>query len=515
MREIVILGGGISGLSLAYYLKSFVRSPSHFRNRLRNLHPSSSAGALTSQNPRKIRIRIVEASPRLGGWIHTETTPSGYLFEFGPRGFRPSRSGSEVLNLIEQLGLQDEMLTVTPAAATSRYILHNQRMEKVPTNLWEFIRWPLARQVVAALFNEAFAKPIQLTDDDDESIHDFITRRFNASVADWLIDPMASGIFGGDIRKLSIRCCFPILIQMEQQYGSIIRGMLLSKLSQSPKKTLLDGSEMSEFVRRYERAVSISFRSGMYTLVDALRKDLEESQECEIHFDSKATKLEVVHQDNLAQFQLELETEEKARQIIRATDVYSTIPAKHIAPIVQNSYPEMAKALQRVQYASIGMIHLGYEASVLHSDGFGYLVPSLEDEKVLGVVYDSCAFPDQNASRTKQTRLTVMCGGARHPEIQSLLRPELENIAISAVARHLGISAQPNHVNAVLLEDCIPQYHVGMWQTRKSIEAHAAAISSRFRLGGNNFCGVGLADCVHRSKQLALEFFQDNFGSSA
>ena len=129
MREIVILGGGISGLSLAYYLKSFVRSPCHFRNRLRNLNSSSSGVSLSSQNPPKIRIRIVEASSRLGGWIHTETTPSGYLFEFGPRGFRPSRNGSEVLSLIEELGLQDEMLTVTPAAATSRYILRNQRVE--------------------------------------------------------------------------------------------------------------------------------------------------------------------------------------------------------------------------------------------------------------------------------------------------------------------------------------------------------------------------------------------------
>lgn len=109
----------------------------------------------------------------------------------------------------------------------------------------------------------------------DESIHDFIVRRFNASVADRLIDPMASGIFGGDIRKLSIRCCFPILVEMEQQYGSIVRGMLLPKFSKPPKDTLLDGSEKSEFVRRNERSVSISFRNGMYTLIDALQKDLE------------------------------------------------------------------------------------------------------------------------------------------------------------------------------------------------------------------------------------------------
>lgn len=240
----------------------------------------------------------------------------------------------------------------------------------------------------------------------------------------------------------------------------------------------------------------------------------QDDQDCDILFDSKATKLNAVSHNSSMQFLVELHTKEKTQQIIKATDVFSTIPAKDVAPLVEESHPEMSKALQSIQYASIGMIHLGYQANVLESDGFGYLVPSLEKENILGVVYDSCAFPEQNTSRTKQTRLTVMCGGARHPEIQSLMRPELEQIALDAVARHLGIRVSPDHVNAILLKDCIPQYHVGMWQTRKAIEAHAATISSRFRLGGNNFCGVGLADCVYRSKQLAMEFIQENFDSS-
>lgn len=108
MRELVVLGGGISGLSLAYFLRRAIQQQQ------------------TQQQP-PTRIRVVEAADHVGGWVRTATR-DGFLFEEGPRGFRPSRNGAEILRLVEQLDLQSEMRAVD-AAAKARYILRDGKVE--------------------------------------------------------------------------------------------------------------------------------------------------------------------------------------------------------------------------------------------------------------------------------------------------------------------------------------------------------------------------------------------------
>lgn len=108
---------------------------------------------------------------------------------------------------------------------------------------------------------------------EDESIYDFAVRRFSPLVAERLLDPVASGIFGGDIRNLSVRSCFKMLYDMEQDSGSVVRGMLFGKSSATD--TLLDGSIKSEFVRSHEQSVSVSFQNGMSSLMRALESTIQ------------------------------------------------------------------------------------------------------------------------------------------------------------------------------------------------------------------------------------------------
>jgi oxygen-dependent protoporphyrinogen oxidase len=195
-------------------------------------------------------------------------------------------------------------------------------------------------------------------------------------------------------------------------------------------------------------------------------------------------------------------------KVIRANDVFAMIPANHLLRILGSSSSlDVMDALKSIKFVSMGVVHVGFNADILRNEGFGYLVPSYEHEKILGVVYDSVAFPSQNLAQY-QTRLSVMAGGAHCPWITSINKRDLEAIAFDALDKHLDISQRPDFVRPLILKECIPQYHVGFWKTLEIITTGLARTHSGLRIGGNSFCGVGIADCVSYSKKLALEYVQ-------
>ncbi|KAG6957206.1 hypothetical protein JG687_00010135 [Phytophthora cactorum] len=482
-RDVVVLGGGISGLTLAYFLRQAL--------------PKAVADAT--------RIRVLDASTASGGWVRTAKR-EGFLFEEGPRGFRPSRNGAEMLRLVEQLQLQGQMQAVDPAAQ-ARYILRDGKVEKLPTSLLEALRWPLSLAVARAALHELFVKPGAM---EDESVYKFIARRFSPLVAEKLLDPMASGIFGGDIRKLSIRSCFPMLVDLEKKHGSVVKGMLFG--GSKGDDTLLDGTNKSAFVKKHEKSISVSFTDGMSTLMDALADSIKNDPMADLQLNTKVTRLEVHGQNNTSskgpRFVVESKdpTSGEIQEPIRASHVFSTIPACYLAPVVKDTAPGLAEALNEIKFVDMSMVHVGYNEKVLMTDGFGYLIPTSEREKVLGVVFDSNTFPVQNAEGEMQTRLSVMSGGAHFREVASLPEGELERNALDALKRHLGITQMPDYVRAMTMTNGIPQYHVGFGQTLQRIEKQATRSAPGLFLGGNSFYGIGLADCVTHSKHLALKF---------
>lgn len=479
MAEVVILGGGISGLSLAYFL--------------RHVLPKTVAD--------QTRIRVLEASNVSGGWVRT-AKHDGFLFEEGPRGFRPSRNGAEMLQLVESLHLQKEMQAVDPSAQ-ARYILRNGKVEKVPTSIREALRWPLFVPVARAALHEVFVKS---STTEDESIYTFIARRFSPLVAEKLLDPMASGIFGGDVKQLSVRSCFPMLVDLEKHHGSVVKGMLFGGTNGDER--MLDGTLKSDFVKKHEKAISVSFANGMSTLIEALEASVSKDAMSHLHLNTEVTRLEVDKLSKGQHFVVESRdpVTEESRKPIRATHVFSTIPACHLAEVVRYTAPDLSNALDEIQFVDMGMVHVGYNEKVLTTDGFGYLIPSSEHEKVLGVVFDSNTFPAQHPTGKIQTRLSVMSGGAHFREVARLPQEKLEGYALDALERHLGITRSPDYVRVLTMTNGIPQYHVGFGQTLQRIEQQAARIIPGLILGGNSFYGIGLADCVTHSKRLALQF---------
>jgi len=391
--HIVILGGGISGLTAAWKAKQ--------------------AGA---------EITLLEKSDRAGGWIKT-VNHEGFLFELGPRSCRPS--GIATVQLAEELGIKDQIITAS-SDAYIRYLYYKNKLRKVP-GIWMW-KW------IPTLLCEPFRKKGTT----EETVGQFFTRRFSKDIAENIIDPMVSGIYAGNLDELSLQSAFPIFKQWEQEHGSILLGALKHK----PEKSSIPGI--------------FSFRDGMETLTKALYEKLKEH----IHLNSPVTKINL---DDLS-----IETPD---QTFHADHIISAIPPGNLLPIPQ------------IPCASIAVVNIGYRKKVLKHKGFGYLIPRNVGSDVLGAIWDSSAFPQQN-SHPDETRITVMIGRR--------LDQDLVSLALDTLKHHLGITERPDAILCTTMHNAIPQYGIGHHKILKTIES----ISPHFTAIGNSFYGIAVNDCV-------------------
>lgn len=419
-RQIVILGAGISGLTAAWKIQ-------------RRLGAEAS-------------ITLIEKSPRVGGWIQS-LQKEEFLFEQGPRSCRSHGTGAATLQLIEELGLQNQVIIAEPPARF-RYLYTAGALRRLPHNLISFLFSPLMKGVIPALWHEWLSPPKE----GDESIYDFFSRRFSPQLAQQFIDPLVTGIYAGDIRQLSIQSCFPVLYSWVQQHGSVLRGSLFHKKERR---------QISPFVRKIGRSPLFSLQGGMESLTRALVDQLQ----AVIRFNSAAK--EFSYEGDGAVVTLE------SGERIWADHLISTLPSREL------------------HYASVAVINVGYRKSVLRQKGFGYLIPSKEQESILGCVWDSSVFPSQN--RQDSTVLSVMMGGAHYPEIEWFSERQCIEVALEALERHLGISAQPDVTAFKLAKEAIPQYPVGhsAWAGKRRTELPAA-----MEWIGTAFGGVSVNDCI-------------------
>ncbi len=231
-KHILILGGGISGLSLAYYL--------------RKKFPS-------------VKITLLEKNNRLGGVIETIQGP--YFFEKGPRTFRTT-SSRVLLALIQELNLEGE---IAPASrsATSRYLCLDGALHALPKSPIGMLKSPLIQNFWKTFFKEIRAKKGLI----DETVYDFALRRFGKYYTETFFDPLILGIYAGDIKKLSIRMALPFFKELEDAFGSIFLGLL--KRKKNKEKPL---------IACLEKASLFSMKNGLSTLVNRLQERIN----CEI-----------------------------------------------------------------------------------------------------------------------------------------------------------------------------------------------------------------------------------------
>ncbi|XP_039315727.1 protoporphyrinogen oxidase isoform X2 [Saimiri boliviensis] len=311
-------------------------------------------------------------------------------------------------------------------------------------------------------------------------------------VASLAMDSLCRGVFAGNSRELSIRSCFPSLFQAEQTHRSVLLGLLLG-----PGRTPQPDSALIRQASA-ERWSQWSLRGGLEMLPQAL----------EIHLTNRG--VTVLRGQPVCGLSIQAEGRWKISlgdSSLEADHVISAIPASVLSKLLPAEAAPLARALSAITAVSVAVVNLQYRGAHLPVQGFGHLVPSSEDPGVLGIVYDSVAFPEQDGS-PPGLRVTVMLGGSWLQTLEAsgcVLSQELfQQRAQEAAATQLGLKELPSHCLVHLHKNCIPQYTLGHWQKLESARQFLATHRLPLTLAGASYEGVAVNDCIESGRQAAV-----------
>ena len=458
MPRSAIVGAGLSGLCTAHYLVEFL----------------TEAG-------KDAEIVILEADGLPGGKMRT-IRQDGFRMEWGPNGFLTNKPHG--MELVRDLGIEGR-LARSSDLARKRYIYSGGALHRLPETPPAFFRSALLSLAGRLrILWEPFAPgpPPGI----DESLGDFARRRLGPEALEKLIDPMVTGIFAGDPDRMSLRSCFPLICDLEQKYGGLVRGMLSLRRERSRQGVK---SEMSAG----PGGVLMSFDEGVQALADTLAGRLSEGLHLNVAVDRVERRREgyVLHL-----------SEDRRREEMEADVVVLATPAYEAARILAPLDEGLSDALAAIPYAPIAVAALGYEKAALGNplDGFGFLIPRREKRKILGALWDSSVFP--NRAPEGKALLRVMVGGVRAPELAALPGEQLQTLARKELRDIMGISAEPVLARTFLHERGIPQYLVGHGKRLERIDGRLAHFPGLY-LNSNAYRGIALNDCVLQSRLAA------------
>jgi protoporphyrinogen/coproporphyrinogen III oxidase len=463
--KVVIVGGGISGLSTAWYLEQLAKAQDI-----------------------SLDCTVLEKSERWGGKILTEQvdSPSNnapFIVEAGPDSFLTQKPWA--LQLARELGL-DEQLLGTNDKKRNIYVLNNGKptilpegvLLVVPTKFMPFVKSPLISPLGKLRMGlESFIPPKM--DDEDETLADFIRRRLGNEALDKIAEPLMSGIYNAQADKQSIMATFPRFRALEKTYGSLTRGMIASRRQRasSPAST---SSQLSAFM---------SFHGGTEELIHALVSQLQVNLQTGIQVTSIQKDLY-----NLYQVHLDNETVLDADIVVLATPAFVT------AKLVESLAPSATDYLNQIRYVSTGTLSLAYRTSdVLQVlDGFGLVIPSSENRPINAITISSTKF--SNRAPDDHMLLRIFFGGSRSPESMELDDNALLKSVRNELSVILGIDAEPVFQRIYRWWNANPQYDIGHLERVNEIET---SLPDGLYVTGSPYHGVGMPDCVHQSQQTA------------
>ncbi|XP_076632512.1 protoporphyrinogen oxidase [Colletes latitarsis] len=478
-----ILGAGMSGLSAAYY---------------------------ALQNVKMTPIVILEASSRVGGWVRSLKQPNGAIYEQGPRTIRlAGASAKNTLELVEQLGLSDKIIPIKNMhpAVRNRLIYSNNQLHLLPNTFKGIIKKNtlLNRSLLGAIWKDLRASKVP---HDDESVYSFVERRFGQDIADKIISSVVCGICAGDAHKISIKSLMQPLFEVEQKYGSVIKGLVLDKLSENrriakevvkhksmPKNDSQiniksDNTPMSLKERAQREMWALwGIEGGLEQLPLALAENITKHG-VNIKIGHKCEQLKI-HKDRI-----ELTANGEVKEY---SHIISSLPAKNLADLLQDQHSELSNELRSIPTVTVGIVNLEFSEDILNIDAFGVLIPPKEELPILGVIFDSCVFPQ----KSNTTVLTVMMGGAWFEKYFGNCSSEehLLTVAVDQVKEILHIEEDPKAFNVSILKDCIPQHIVGHMQRLTRIHNYISMHKIPLGLCGSSYQGVGLNDVILSAKQ--------------
>jgi oxygen-dependent protoporphyrinogen oxidase len=440
-QHVVIVGGGISGLSAAYDL--------------------ARAG---------IAHTLFEKSPRPGGVIETQSELDCVL-ECGPDSFLAAKP--EALALIKELGLDGELIGSNDHQRTT-FILKHGRLVPLPEGVMMIVPTKVMPMVKSSLLSwgtkigmgfELLRRPRRYP---DRSVADFVIDHFGQETLDYLAEPLLSGVYGGDPTQLSVNSVLPRFVEMEANKGSLGRAVMASKRPPS-------GGSLFK-----------TLASGLGTLVDALAG----------YANIRHAQVESIER-TASGFRVRAGAEN-----LDASEVIVATPAPSAAALLKTMDPELARLLGAIPYSSSVIISLIFDAASFDGQraGFGFLVPRRERDRMAACTFVATKFPH----RAPEDRIVLRCffGGIHDEAILSESDSSLVTIAREELRRILGLTAAPLLKNISRWPSSMAQYTVGHAARIAEIKTRAAAIAG-LHLAGNAYDGIGIPDCVRSGRQAA------------
>ncbi len=453
MTDVAIVGGGISGLSAAYFLAE-----------------------------RGYECTLIEAQSRLGGVIRSERV-DGCLVEAGPDSFLAQKPWA--LELIRELGMEDQVIGSQDRRRRT-YVLRKGKLIVLPegiqflapTRLRPMLETPLLSwSAKARMALEWFRKP---EDIEDESVAEFVRRHYGPEVNEYLAQPMLAGVYGGSPEKLSMNSVLPRFVEMARKDGSLTKSMLRARRAKQ--------SVLAQPVS--PPPLFQSLRNGMQQLTDALVTQVQGRVRIVTATLERLETLPAGYHLRTSAGPLE------AQQVILAT------PAYRAAEVVKHIDARLADLLLDIPYHSSITVSLLYSRPEFDHrlNGFGYLVPRAEGKNLAACTWVNTKFPFRADRKTGLLR--AFLAGDKAEQYLSAGDSELAEVAHRELSEAMGFAARPASVRVQRWERAMAQYEVGHQKRLVAIEGRLRELPG-LHLGGNGFTGIGIPDCVRRSRSIA------------
>ncbi len=466
--KLTIIGGGIAGLSAAYY---------------------------ATKNIPNAQITLIESSEYWGGKITTNRVTfdevpelsrgdGQFIIEGGPDTFLATKPWG--VALCKELGLGERLHGTNPDRKNT-YVLSKGRLfplpdglaMMIPTNVSAILRSRLVSWFGKARMGLDFIQPKKAVNG-DESLGAFVSRRLGREAYENLIEPLMSGIYAGDGDQLSLASTFPYLRDLEIKYGSLARGALQMRKQSNDKS--VQGS----------RSAFLTPTTGLAEIVEKLVENLK-SNDAELKLNTRALQI--------TNYKLRYQVELEDGSTLESDSVILAAPAFVSGTLLASFDPALASDLGSIPYASTATVSLAYRQSDLtrELDGYGYVIPRREGRKALACTWTSTKFPHRVPDGYALIRVFVGRAGQDIPWNEN----DLLALAKEELNLTLGIIAEPILSRVFMWNKAMPQYNLGHPEKLKQIDS-ALEKYSGLALAGSGYRGIGIPDCI-RSGEIAVE----------
>ncbi|NKB81890.1 MAG: protoporphyrinogen oxidase [Nitrospirales bacterium] len=466
-KQVLIVGGGISGLSTAFFLLQ----------KSQQLH-------------QKLECTIVEADSRWGGKILTHHD-NGLLIEGGPDSFLSSKPWA--LALCEQLGLNQELLNTTEGN-NKTYIFSRGKLREFPQGLVAFVPTqlgPLFRNGLLSWpgilrMGGDWVLPPKKEFAKEESLAAFFRRRLGHEAFNRLIEPLVAGIYAGNAEEMSLAATFPRFAEIEQQHGGLIKGMLAQRKTSMPSKPTTGP----------KRTLFVTLQNGLGDLVDTLVQRLT-THGATLLTNQKAVTL---HPEASAHGAGGYQVTLSDGSIHRTDAVVFSTPAYSTAALINTMNPDAASVLEDIPYASTGTISLSFRHHDVQSvcRGFGFVVPRIEQRSLIAATWTSLKW----ANRAPADECLIRCyvGGRGREDVFQFTDEELVEHVRTELQAIIGLTAQPRHALVSRWMRAMPQYTLGHLERVQKIRT-ALDTSPGVFVTGAAYEGIGIPDCIREAER--------------